>query len=432
MLFAVTDIETTGGHASENSITEVAVVITDGVEIKDSFHTLLRPDHPIPLYITTLTGISNEMVEDAPTFSEVADELLAFFEDCVFVAHNAGFDYAFLKKAFEGVGYRFNPQRLCTVRLTRQLFPGLKSYSLGTLCDHFGIDNAARHRATGDTLATVELFHKLVATDSSGIIHGSVKKGSAEQWLPNLLPAAVFQNLPEKPGVYYMLNTSGAILYIGMSTNVKKRIRQHFGGKMSSARRQAFLKEVADIKVELTGSEVLARLIEDAEIRKHWPPHNRAQKRPIRHFAIHRYQDQEGYWRMALHQVKTRKPGELTFSSLSDAKSWLQLFVHQNGLHNELCGLPPDGQDRPEVDIHNALFLSSWSELPAHEPRKIIPLPGRSAREKGFLWMEYGRLRGYGFVDHESSIHHEDELENFLQPLPESELTESILSELMA
>lgn len=427
MIFAVTDIETTGSHASENSITEIAVVLTDGENVLDTFHTLVRPDHEIPHYITTLTGITNEMVAEAPSFEDIAEELHSFFEDAVFVAHNAGFDYAFIKRAFEGVGTRYNPQRLCTVRLARKILPGHRSYSLGTLCEAIGIENEARHRALGDTMATVELFHRLSAADSEGIITASLKKGSGEQWLPNKLPQETFLNLPEKPGVYYMLDGSGKILYIGMSANIKKRIRQHFGGKMASERRQTFLKEVADIKVELTGSELLARLIEDAEIRKHWPPFNRAQKRPIRHFSIYRYADQEGYNRMTVHQVKTRSANELTFSSLSEAKTWLQSFVHTNNLHNEICGLPSDGLPRPSVDEHNQMLEHAWLTLPVSEEKTILRVAGRNARETGFIWLMHGRLRGYGFVPYDADIASDDDLEAFLQPLPESELTESIL-----
>ena len=427
MIFAVTDIETTGSHASENSITEIAVVLTDGEQVLDTFHTLVRPDHEIPHYITTLTGITNEMVAEAPTFEDIADELLSFYEDSVFVAHNAGFDYAFIKKAFEGVGTRYNPQRLCTVRLARKILPGHRSYSLGTLCEAIGIENEARHRALGDTMATVELFHRLTLSDDEGIITASLKKGSGEQWLPNKLPQETFLTLPEKPGVYYMLDEGGKILYIGMSANIKKRIRQHFGGKMASERRQTFLREVADIRVELTGTELLARLLEDAEIRKHWPPFNRAQKRPIRHYSIYRYADQEGYNRMTVHQVKTRSSSELTFSSLSDAKSWLQSFVHSNNLHNEICGLPSDGLPRPPVKEHNELLQAAWTSLPVAEEKTIIRVAGRNAKESGFIWLSFGRLRGYGFVPYDAQVASDEDLEAYLQPLTESELTDSIL-----
>lgn len=427
MIFAVTDIETTGGHASENSITEIAVVLTDGQQVLDTFHTLVRPDHEIPYFITTLTGISNEMVAEAPTFAEIADELLSFYEDSVFVAHNAGFDYAFIKRAFEANNTRYNPQRLCTVRLSRKIFPGHRSYSLGNICDALGIENHSRHRALGDTMATVELFHRLANADHEGIITASLKKGSGEQWLPNKLPQETFLKLPEKPGVYYMIDAGGKILYIGMSANVKKRIRQHFGGKMASERRQTFLKEVADIQVELTGSELVARLLEDAEIRKHWPPYNRAQKRPIRHFCIYRYSDQEGYNRITVHQVKTRSSAELTFTSISEAKLWLQTFVHENNLHNELCGLPDDGATRPNVEDHNDRLESAFASLPLAEEKTIIRLSGRTARESGFIWLAHGRLRGYGFVPLEAEISSDEDLEAFLQPLTESEITDSIL-----
>ena len=176
MIYAVTDIETTGSHASGNSITEIAIVLSDGQKEIDRFETLLQPDHPIPYHITTLTGIDNDMVADAPRFEEVADEIESFLAQGVFVAHNVGFDYSFIKKQFEAIGRKWNPTRLCTVRLTRKLVPGLHSYSLGNLCRHFGILNNTAHRAMSDTLATVELLHQLIDLDHHNYILDQAQK----------------------------------------------------------------------------------------------------------------------------------------------------------------------------------------------------------------------------------------------------------------
>ncbi|MDP4665468.1 MAG: 3'-5' exonuclease, partial [Flavobacteriaceae bacterium] len=203
MIFAVTDIETTGSHASGNSITEIAIVLTDGKNELDRFETLLRPDHPIPYHITTLTGIDNEMVADAPLFEEVADEIESFLAEGIFVAHNVGFDYSFIKKQFEEIGRSWNPTRLCTVRLTRKLVPGLSSYSLGNLCRHFGIQNNSAHRAMSDTLATVELLHHLVSIDKEGYIQIQAQKNSPNSWLPNKVKETDYESLSEGPGVYY-------------------------------------------------------------------------------------------------------------------------------------------------------------------------------------------------------------------------------------
>jgi len=191
--FAVTDIETTGAFAAGNSITEIAVVLTDGVNVVDSYSTFVKPEKPIPPFITHLTGITNEMVEHAPVFADIVDDLESFTSEAVFVAHNVGFDYSFIKKHFEMLDLRFNRNKLCTVRLARAISPGLTSYSLANLCRHFDIQNTAPHRAMGDTMATVELFHLLVKMDKEGHIAKTLKKGSGEQWLPPHLLAETFQ-----------------------------------------------------------------------------------------------------------------------------------------------------------------------------------------------------------------------------------------------
>jgi DNA polymerase-3 subunit epsilon len=427
VLFAITDIETTGSHASANSITEIAVVLTDGKVVQDTFTTLIRPDHYIPDFITSLTGITNEMVEHAPTFQEVSAELITWFEDAVFVAHNVGFDYAFIKKAFADIGVRFNPQKLCTVRMSRKIIPGHQSYSLGKICSELGIGNDARHRALGDTMATVELFHHLMMTDQSGIIDDMLKRNSTTQWLPNKLSEEVFEGLPEKEGVYYMLDTSGKVLYIGMSINIKKRIRQHSGGKMESKRRQEFITDVAHIDTVETGTELIARLLEDAEIRKHWPPHNKAQKRPTLKFGLLSYQDGEGFTRLAVQKIRPGIPCIRQFYSNTEAREWLFKASKTYNLHSELCNLTPSADPKPSVDIHNAAVDQMIQELKNESGRMIIEGKGRSSDEKSFVLFERNELKGYAHIPFEESITSFDDFEIHLIQLPQSEMTESIL-----
>ena len=427
MLFAITDIETTGSHASANSITEIAVVLTDGKEVHDTYTSLIRPDHYIPDYITSLTGITNDMVEQAPSFEEVARELETWFQDAVFVAHNVGFDYAFIKKAFAEIGMRFNPKKLCTVRMARKILPGHSSYSLGNICRDLGIGNEARHRALGDTMATVELFHLLMDKDDSGIIDQMLKRGSAEQWLPNKLPEQVFHDLPEKPGVYYMRDVSGRILYIGMSVNIKKRIRQHFGGKMESKRRQEFITDVAAIDTVETGTELIARLLEDAEIRKHWPPHNKAQKRPTLNYGLLSYADGEGYQRLAIQKVRKGIPCIRHFYSNAEAREWLFSQAKRYQLHTELCNLTPSPLPKPIADAHNKSVAAMIQDLQEEEGRFLIEGKGRSTNEKSFVFIDQNELRGFAHIPMKEQISSFNDFEAFLTELPRSEMTDSIL-----
>jgi DNA polymerase III subunit epsilon len=428
MLFAVTDIETTGAFAAGNSITEIAVVLTDGVNVVDSYSTFVKPEKPIPPFITHLTGITNEMVEHAPVFADIVDDLESFTSEAVFVAHNVGFDYSFIKKHFEMLDLRFNRNKLCTVRLARAISPGLTSYSLANLCRHFDIQNTAPHRAMGDTMATVELFHLLVKMDKEGHIAKTLKKGSGEQWLPPHLLAETFQSLPEKPGVYYLRDSKGKPLYIGMSINIKKRIRQHFGGTMKSNRRQEFLKSVVDIDFTLCGSELVALLLEDQEIRKHWPPFNRAQKAPVLRHAVMRYSDQLGYQRLGIQSAKNASGIIKKFHSAQKARNWLQKLASEYELHPALCNLPVlTKEDLPKVKAHNDTLSKALAELDSETESAAIVGPGRTWEEYSVVWVENGQYKGYGFVDAHVLIQSKNDIELIIDLAHSSITTDAIV-----
>lgn len=175
MLYAVVDIETTGGHASANGITEVAINIHDGNQIVESYTTLINPKQAIPAYITALTGIDDHMLMDAPTFDDVALQIYQLLNDKIFVAHNVNFDYSFLKHHLAAAGYDLQCKKLCTVRLSRKLIPGKSSYSLGKLCTALQIPIQNRHRAAGDADATSILFNLLLEHDQEGTIAEMLK-----------------------------------------------------------------------------------------------------------------------------------------------------------------------------------------------------------------------------------------------------------------
>ncbi|SDM25506.1 exonuclease, DNA polymerase III, epsilon subunit family [Siphonobacter aquaeclarae] len=167
-LYAIVDIETTGGIVTDSGITEVAIRLHNGLEIVDRYETLVNPERPIPPFIQGLTGINDEMVRDSPTFADVAAEIHRYLEGNIFVAHNVGFDYSFLKYHLSLAGIEFSAPRLCTVKLSRKIKPGHKSYSLGKLCNDLNITLNNRHRAAGDAEATAILFTRLLEWDSKG------------------------------------------------------------------------------------------------------------------------------------------------------------------------------------------------------------------------------------------------------------------------
>jgi DNA polymerase-3 subunit epsilon len=198
-MYAIVDIETTGGHASANGITEVAILVHDGRKVIDQYKTLINPLKPIPIYVQALTGIDDEMVSTAPKFQDIAHRIYELLHDKVFVAHNVNFDFSFLHFHLAAAGFNLQTRKLCTVRLSRKIIPGLASYSLGRLCKEVGIEIQDRHRALGDAKATAKLFSMLIERDKEGHISKTLNQRSREQSLPPHLPKEDMDKLPAVP-----------------------------------------------------------------------------------------------------------------------------------------------------------------------------------------------------------------------------------------
>jgi DNA polymerase-3 subunit epsilon len=279
MQYAIVDIETTGGSARGSRMTEIAIRIMDGVEVVESWQSLINPKQPIPPAIFALTGITDEMVEHAPEFAEIADQVFRLLDGKIFVAHHVNFDYSFVKHQLEECGIRWSAPKLCTVRLARKIYPGLASYSLGRLCDYLGIPILHRHRAGGDADATAILFAKLLQADQGDVVKEMVKKSNPQQRLPAHLNVEEFENLPNSPGVYYFHNQAGKVIYVGKAVKLKSRVGTHFTGHPTHLRRQQFLKEIHHISYEICATELMALLLECIEIKRLWPAYNRALKR---------------------------------------------------------------------------------------------------------------------------------------------------------
>ncbi len=428
MRFALVDIETTGSHAKGHGITEIAIIISDGNKELERWESLVDPGAPIPLHITRLTGIDDDMVAKAPPFHQIADELREWLGDAVFVAHNVGFDYSFIRGHYEFLGQTWKSPKLCTVRMARKLLPGHGSYSLGNLCRDLDIENDARHRAMGDCAATLELFHRMMALpEASKTVDRMLQRNQRESWLPQHVQSDDFEKLPNGPGVYRFLNKSGVPIYIGMSHKVKHRVRTHFGGSMSSARRQAFLRDTYKIEAESTGSTLIARLLEDELIRENWPIHNRAQKSIPMRTAIVPYTDRLGYTRLSLRQQRHTRDAVRCFFRAEDAKSWLHANAQEFQLDPELLGLGTDGaqaQRSQTADFHNHALQEILDRCAQNEHFAIIE-NGRSPQEKAVILIENGSLKGWGFT--EQSISHFEEIEHLIELKKGSSTTDAII-----
>ena len=278
--FAVVDVETTGGSAVYDRITEVAAVLIDDGQVVAAFETLVYPGVAIPPFITRLTGIDDSMVTGRPRFEVVVPRLQELLAGRVLVAHNASFDHAFLKQAYARAGQRLEVERLCTVRLARRLVPGLRSYRLDSVLAHFGIECRARHRAGGDAEATAELLLRLLnlaaATGARSLpallrLQGQPIPGRTRRTVDE----AVVAMLPSGPGVYSLKDAEGQVLYIGKSRHVRDRVREHLRGDCpDQPRLRKRLSQVVDVEAIETGSELEALFLESKLIKRYLPEAN--------------------------------------------------------------------------------------------------------------------------------------------------------------
>ncbi|WP_297793609.1 exonuclease domain-containing protein [uncultured Eudoraea sp.] len=270
-MYAILDIETTGGKYNEEGITEIAIHKFDGHEVVDKFISLVNPEKEIQPFVVKLTGINNKMLRTAPKFHEVAKRIVEITENAVLVAHNAQFDYRILRTEFRRLGYDFERKTLCTVDLSKKLIPDAASHSLGKLVRSLGIPVSDRHRANGDALATLKLFKLLLTKDSDkSIIKEIVREESLGELTQRQLD--IVESMPTEVGVYYMYNKDGEIIFLGKSNNIKKRVNRHFL-KSGEIGRQ-IQKETKKVTYEKTGNELVALLKENEELIKNKPKYN--------------------------------------------------------------------------------------------------------------------------------------------------------------
>lgn len=399
MKFAVVDVETTGGSPARGSLTEIGIVIVENGKIIETYNQLINPGMPVPVYITALTGITDEMLADQPKFEEVADEIYDLLNGKIFCAHNVKFDYAFVRAAFSTAGITFNATRkVCTVKYTRRVVKGLKSYALGNLCKRFGIVNENPHRALGDALAAAEVLNFVRNLDRTNTLTELLKHKSSEFSLPQKIESKTVNSLPEEPGIYRFLNDNGKILYVGKAKNIKSRVKSHFTGEAKDLKYQRLNKEVSDITFQLAGSEVIAALLEDHEIRHHWPPYNKAQKRPVPRYGVYEYMDNAGRIRLGINRVRNCFPAVRMFHSLYAARTWLFDVIKEFELSPQLAGLPSMGEFEAEVEVHVQRYRIFKNRLATDNVHRLILKKGRKPDESGFILVSNNQYKGVGFI----------------------------------
>ncbi len=412
-MFAIVDIETTGGRASDEKITEIAVYVHDGEKIVEEFSTLVNPERFIPSFITRLTGIDNEMVKNAPKFYEVAKKIVEITEGKTFVAHNAQFDYSFLREEFKSLGFTFSRDYVCTVKLSRKLIPGFRSYSLGNLCDSLGIKIEGRHRATGDALATVKLFEILLKNDREDHISKSIRNDYLNVRFPEHFDRKIIEKLPEATGIYYLHNQDGTVVYIGKSNNIRKRVLTHFSNK-ANHKAIEMRNTIRDVSFEMTGNELIALLLESDEIKKYLPVFNRALRHSLFNYGIFQSMNKGGYITLKAGKILRGMQPIITAHSVDEARETLEKKINQYTLCQKLCGLYDIeyacfhfsinqcngaciGREAPEE--YNKRVMKAIESLDYMHRNFLIVGSGRNHEERSVVSVENGKYLGFGFFN---------------------------------
>lgn len=426
-MYAIVDIETTGGYAAANGITEIAVYIHDGVSVQKHFETLVNPGQSIPPYITALTGINNAMVVTAPSFEEIAETLYELLQPCVFVAHNVNFDYSFVKHQLKLAGYDLTAAKLCTVRLGRKIFPGLPSYSLGNLCRSLNISIQDRHRAGGDAKATVKLFEHYLANEGMEVIDSMLKRHSKEHWLPLHLDKKEIDQLPPSPGVYYFHNAKGKIVYVGKAIHLKKRVSSHFTQNDPDKKRQNLLRTIHRISFQQCATELEAIVLESTEIKRLWPQYNKHQKQPVQKFGLYQFEDSKGFIRLAIDKKKKTLPALCYFNLLQEGITMLNKMIAEFELHPKLCHVDTNRITTKDWDLigapiaYNAKLQQALAAFEASLPTFALVDEGIEAEEQLCLLVERGSFWGMGYLPKSFPLKQAAELKNYLNPYADND-----------
>src|SRR5574343_372881 len=308
---AFVDLETTGATASQHRITEIGIILVDehGVE---KWSSLVNPETRISGFIEQLTGISNEMVSDAPRFCDLASRVFMMLEGRLFVAHNARFDYAFLKQSFLREGIDFSAKTLCTVKLSRRLFPGHPKHNLDTLIERHGLKVSGRHRALADAQLIHQFWEKIQATIPQETIQSAVRALLSRPSTPTHIDLTMIDGVPESPGVYLFYGETDLPLYVGKSVNIRQRVMSHFTADVTSAKEMSLSQQVRRIEHIKTGGEVGALLKEAALVKKLQPTHNRQLRRNNELCSIQLKDSSEGL------EVHVAYASELDFATTSN------------------------------------------------------------------------------------------------------------------
>lgn len=429
-MFAIIDIETCGGkyEFKKGRITEICILLHDGLQVTEKFTTLINPECYISPYYTNITSITNDMVANAPKFHEVAQKIWEMTEGRIFVAHNVGFDYGFIRDEFASLGAKFKRETLCTVRLSRKLIPGKISYSLGTLCESLGIPNEARHRAEGDAVATAKLFDLLMQLKG---MNPQYKNQGVEELMTRRIDKMkqyILDKLPEECGVYYFLNKSHEIIYIGKSVNAYNRALGHFNSKEHKGKKM--LNDLYQADFTATGSELIALLMEAEEIKKHKPKYNRMRKADQFTHCIDWFMNDEGIINFKIVPYEESENALCSFVNYATARERLESWIDQRALCMRFTALTSDtaicfnhqikkcngicaGEE--EIELYNKRANEILEEYVFKEENFVLIDRGRHAEERSMILIENRHYAGYGYLTESDNFSNLEELKGYIK-----------------
>lgn len=427
-MYAILDIESTGGKYNEEGIMEIAIHRFDGREVTDQFICLINPEREIQPFVAKLTGINNKMLRSAPKFHEVAKRIVEITDGAVLVAHNAQFDYRILRTEFRRLGYDFQRKTLCTVDLSKQLIPDAESHSLGKLARSLGIPMSDRHRANGDALATLKLFKLLLNKDTDkSIITEVTREETHGELSPNQLDM-VFK-LPSETGVYYMHDKEGDIIFLGKTKDIKKRVNQHFTNVGKLARK--LQKETKKVSFENTGSELIAILKAYLEQQKTRPRYNHVSKKKLFTHTVDFAPNGTEHIILEVEKTKGLEPlkmgfngRESAFNFLSKLQDEFELCPCSIELESECIHL---NSENGSVTMCNEKVISAFEKYSIEGKSMALLDRGRQTGEQSFILIKNGRLQGFGFVELNHQINNIHILESIMTPMISDENTTFII-----
>ncbi len=437
-MFAIIDVEATGGNPKKDRLTEIAIIIHNGKKVVEKYNTLINPETEISPFISQMTGITNEMVADAPLFAEIAPKIISLTEGKVFVAHNATFDYSFVNNEFKRLGTHFIRKQLCTVKLSRKILPGMHSYSLGKLCREMGIPMEHRHRAFGDAAATAELFDIMLRREGNNILEETLKQEIFDHVLPANLKREEVVSLPEEVGVYFFKNAEGKVIYIGRSKNIRHKILKHFADDFNIPKQQVLKDAIHSISYTLTGNELIAYLVEISEKKRLKPHHNTGARRNKYRYGIYTELDSNGYLNIKLQMHSYAEPA-IFINTRKRGEQILLKMVKEHKLCLQLCSFLSESKVC-ERDLKNCNGACEGKEVPEEYNRRVEEAvsrhnydyynflmlgEGRFPTERAVVGIEEGKLIGYGYFDDAyGAISHIEAIRDgltHLENLPESQ-----------